>query len=94
MDNYFRTLDSEYCFPIQSHLDYMKENNIHQMTIYKARQVHGTGMFYCQAFGEIGEVGEGCGKACDLYKPRNGKSGICTHYRLPVEPSDLFTLIY
>lgn len=40
----------------------------------------GTGYFYCSEYDEVGEVGN-CGKRCDEYEPRNGKSGICKHHR-------------
>lgn len=37
--------------------------------------------FFCKILQEFGEIGE-CGKFCDLYEPRNKKSGCCESYSL------------
>lgn len=79
-DNYDEIFDEmiDVCCPIEGHLEYMKDNNIKQMTVYRAKRVVGSDYFYCKQLGEIGEKAEGgCGIFCGEYKPRNGKSGCC-----------------
>jgi hypothetical protein len=76
---YFQDYD-ENCYPIDYHLDYMKENNIKEMDVFKAERETGTGYFFCKEFMEIGETGESCGKMCEKYIPNNGKNGRCKHY--------------
>ena len=51
-----------------------------------------TDYFYCTEFDEVGESGH-CGKECDKYKPRNGKSGICVNHRRCYEPTDVLLTI-
>ena len=87
MKYYFRKND-ERCYTKEYHLDWMKDNELTEMEVYEAVPEHGTGMFTCAEFGEIGEVGEGCGKMCDMYQPRNGKNGICKSYRTPYGQTD------
>lgn len=38
---------------------------------------YNNGLFYFKEFGTTGEVGEGCGKSCKIYEPRNGINGRC-----------------
>jgi hypothetical protein len=42
---------------------------------------------------EVGEVGEGCGKFCQQYKPLNGKNGRCKHYGYVYEQTDKVKLL-
>ena len=35
--------------------------------------------FFCRAVDQVGEKGE-CGNHCNVYEPRNGKSGCCKSY--------------
>ena len=79
MEKYYFQKDAEMCYTLQYHLDFMKENEIKEMEVFEAEIERGTGFFYCREFMQIGEIGEGCGKSCDKYSPRNGKSGICKH---------------
>ena len=38
--------------------------------------------FWCSKWNEVGERGDGdCGAECQYYQPRNGKNGICLHWR-------------
>ena len=72
--------DDEGCYTLNHHQEYMKDNFIDEMILFEAKRETGMGYFYCREYGEIGEVGEGCGKLCDGYKPNNGKNGRCKHY--------------
>jgi len=85
---YFKD-DDENCYGLQYHIDYMKENEIKEMKVFEAKPEHGTGMFFCKEYSEVGEVNGTCGKQCDLYQPRNGKSGICKHYGFVYEQTEI-----
>lgn len=76
------------CTTIKVHKEYMQENGIKEMEVFEAKAEHGTGYFWCSEFQAIGELGQGCGKFCINYQPRNGRTGICRHYRLPYEQTD------
>jgi len=78
MKLYFQK-DEEMAYSLQYHLDYMKENDIKEMEVFEAKIEYVKGFFFCKEFGSMGEVGEGCGKICIEYSPRNGKSGRCKH---------------
>ena len=60
-------------------ISYMKENDMKEAKVAVGKIERGTEFFFCKAKEEIGLSGC-CGKECDSYKPRNGKSGICRHY--------------
>ena len=79
MKLYFRQDEDEFCTTIEAHKEYMRENDITELTIYQAKRTTGTGYFWCTHFHEVGEVGEGCGKECEAYSPRNGKNGRCRY---------------
>ncbi len=74
---YFREYDED-CYSIESHIAYMRENGIETMTVFEAAIERDSGYFYCKHFFEVGEKGN-CGRICEAYAPRNGKSGICKH---------------
>lgn len=74
---YFRK-DEIFCYTIENHLQYMRENHIEEMVVLLAKRVTNSDYFFCKHFNEIGEKSEGgCGKICKVYSPRNGKSGAC-----------------
>ena len=85
--------DDENCYNIQHHIDYMKENEIKEMKVFEAKPEHGTGMFFCKEYSEVGEVNGTCGKMCDKYMPRNGKSGICKYHGFVFEQTDKSKII-
>ncbi len=67
----------------------MKEDDIEKLTLYPAQIERKSPAFWCKFHDEISEKGQDhCGKECDGYSPRNGKSGICKHYRNPYIPRD------
>ena len=83
---YFLTPDASFCYDKKYFQDQMKEQGWNELKVIEAIQEKRTGFFYCKYFGEIGEVGEGCGKICTAYNPRNGKSGRCKHSSIPYSP--------
>lgn len=90
---YFRD-DDDICYDIESHLQYMIENNIEQMKVFLAKRVINSEYFYCNYFFEVGEKSEGgCGKICQAYIPRNGKSGACKFTGYVYERSDEYIIL-
>jgi len=86
---YFRPDDDEYCYTEEGIKEYMQENCIKEMNVYKAKRVTGEGVFYCKKFQEPGMAREACGKFdCESYIPNNGKRGRCKHYGYCYEPSN------
>jgi hypothetical protein len=75
---FFFRQDDDTCYTMETHLRYMKENHINAMDVYLAKRETGSDFFFCKHFDEVGEKAEGgCGKVCEAYQPRNGKSGAC-----------------
>lgn len=81
--------ESELCYPISVHKDIMRFDEISELEVFEAKRETGTGYFFCTEFLEVGEVGEGCGKQCDSYKPRNGKNGRCKHSGSTYEQTEI-----
>ena len=76
---YFESIDSEKCYTRNHFIELMKENKAESMEAIEANIQHGEDYVWCGMFGEIGMIGEECGKQCDKYDPRNGKNGRCKH---------------
>lgn len=85
--------DAEYCNPLKSHYEQMREEGITEKTVYEAEIMIGEPFYFCSFFGEVGEVGEGCGKDCSEYKPRNGKNGRCKFSKNCYTPNDKFKIL-
>ena len=82
----------ENCYTLDYHLQYMVDNHIKEMDVWLAKREVNAPYFFCKHFQESGERG-GCGKHCDAYSPRNGKSGVCKHFGYTYEQTDqCFTL--
>ena len=79
MSKYYFEHNAEYCYSKERHLEQMKENGEHTREVFEAKRETGQDYFFCKEFGEVGMVGESCGKQCSEYKPRNGKNGRCVH---------------
>ena len=88
MKYYFSDIDEERCYSLKHQKEMMEEDNILEMDIFEAKIDYSGGYFYCREFGEVGEVGESCGKFCDKYSPRNGKNGRCRHSTNCYIPTD------
>lgn len=94
MKYYFRKIDDERCYDVETILDMMQDemedNDLTKMTetVYEAEPIKDIDYFWCKEFDDVGEKGE-CGKdKCSSYEPRNGKNGICKHYAFCYQPSD------
>lgn len=76
---YFINPEDELCYTKDYILDYMLENDIKHLEVHEAVPIIGHDMGWCQEHVTIIDKGEGfCGKGCQFYNPRNGKSGICS----------------
>ena len=74
MKFYFETADSELCYT----LAYFKEYGLPEMELYEAIPSRVSGEGWCNEYECILEKGD-CGRFCDSYSPKNGKSGMCRH---------------
>ena len=79
-------LSEERCYTLEGIRVLMQDEGYKTLTVYPAKIEYGMPYFFCSFYGEIGGVGEGCGKLCDEYKPRNGKNGRCRHSKNCYEP--------
>jgi hypothetical protein len=92
---YFSGFNEEICYPIEWILNEMKERGLDVVEVYLAQRELGTNYFFCKAVWLVSEHGDGfgdCGKSCEIYEPRNGKSGCCKHRGFCYEPGVEFTL--
>lgn len=91
---FFFREDDDTCYTLQSQIDYMIENGITEMDLFLAEREINSSYFFCKHFEEVGDKSEClCGKFCDAYQPKNGKSGICKYYGHTYEKTDRrFTL--
>lgn len=87
---YFSTESAEddFCYNLDYWKEYMADNQLIQIELYKAVRSVGIGFFFCREYMGVFESGQSCGKLCDKYSPNNGKNGICRHYGYCYEPSD------
>ena len=77
---YFRKdREDEGCYSLSFLRNKMKDEELSELVLYEAKIERNSGYFWCREFQEVGEVGEGCGKECNKYSPRNGKSGRCRY---------------
>lgn len=76
-DRYDAGDDSILAYPADVHLEEILGSNVAERRLYRARRLKGTEFFWCTALQEVGLKGEGCGRQCDEYEPRNGKNGRC-----------------
>jgi len=75
---YFLGKDDEMCFTLQYHLDNAKSYGLTEVELFEAIPDKSKEYFWCKSFDEVTMSEDNmCGKHCDDYAPRNGKSGIC-----------------
>jgi len=83
---FYRTESGEKYYTLNKHVDDMREHELDELTLHEAeREIDGQYMWCSLHNGEIERkrynhyADTGCGKDCEDYKPRNGRSGICHH---------------
>ena len=73
---------SDYVLTMADVHDLMGENDIESIQVHEAVPMSMKSFFHCGWVDEPTEnEGDTCGRICDGYTPRNGKSGICKHKR-------------
>jgi len=78
---YFEDENSEICYTKKHFEIKMYEEDITEIEVFKAIPDKIKGIFWCKHYGFCGQTSESfCGKQCDNYAPRNGKSGCCKRY--------------
>lgn len=92
---FFSNLDDATCYMLQKHIQDMDDAMIDVLHLHEAKPVYNTDYFYCSHYQEIGDKAQGtCGKMCDHYAPRNGKSGRCKQCKNTYEQTEnTYTLI-
>ncbi len=91
---YFYPYDADECLPMDIQKDIMKSDGVTTRTMYKAKAIPTHVVAYCKEFDEVIAkdhpfiLFDGCGKSCDGYEPRNGKSGRCKHHSHCYEPGE------
>ena len=93
MKYYFENSESENSYPKEHFIELMEERGISKMRVLLAKIVRGEGYFFCQKYGEVGEMGESCGRLCGKYEPRNGKNGRCRFHAARYEPTDISVIL-
>ena len=86
MKHYFLNKDEEYCFTKEHYVRRMNEVGLTYIAVYEAKKVRDKELIFCKAVGEPAE--KNCGRQCEFYSPRNGKSGICKHDGMLFECTD------
>ena len=72
-------ISEETAYSLNPLLKVMANEGWTEMQAFEAVRDYGSGYTYCKKFAEILETGEHCGKQCEEYSPRNGRSGCCKH---------------
>ncbi len=75
---YYRSEFDEMCYTLDYHLSDAKDEGLTEIELFEAIPETVGGMFWCRAVQECTEEGY-CGKECEEYEPKNGKSGMCRH---------------
>lgn len=80
-------INDEQCFTLSALKEMAADEGLTEIRVYIAKPMIGGGLYWCKIHHECGEVSDGdCGKSCDQYSPRNGKSGRCRHSGWCYEP--------
>jgi hypothetical protein len=78
---YFENEDSEICYNKEYFINEMKENDLYEMEVIEAIRYKSGDTFWCKNDAIIiDESVLACGKQCNTYEPRNGKSGCCRYH--------------
>jgi hypothetical protein len=93
---FYKYSDSELCYSEKYFKDMMKNRGLKEMNVYAAVPEKIKGIFWCNEFSFSGDgTQDYCGKQCEKYNPRNGKSGCClNHSSILYSKGDSVTLSY
>lgn len=77
---YFKRPDDERCYELDSIIDDDEYEGLTEIKLWEAIPYKVIGVFWCHAVYEpTTDSDNPCGRHCDDYAPRNGRSGICKH---------------
>ena len=76
--------DSDVACSAEDMWEMFRDSDEQAVILWAAKSEYNTGFFYCAEYAQMGEVGEGCGKECFAYKPKNGVKGVCSHFKVPM----------
>lgn len=77
----YRRVNAEVLYDARTQTDMAEIDGETSFTAWEGVRMVGEGFGWCAEFNFHIEKGEGCGKLCEKYRPRNGKSGICMEWR-------------
>lgn len=71
----------ERCYPLSWHLKGARDEGDATITLLECQPVKEPGIGWCYQYEtHIEKSDQACGRECDKYAPRNGRTGICKHY--------------
>lgn len=78
---YFENEDAEICYTEDYWKDHMRMEGTAKIEVMQAVPDKIPGIFWCKNDAFCGDdSSQTCGKQCNAYAPRNGKSGCCKYY--------------
>ena len=73
-------LEEDFCYTLAKIKKEAQKKGLNKVEIFEAERETDSDAFFCNKYSEIMGKGFGyCGKECEFYQARNGKSGICKH---------------
>ena len=82
-------ISDEKCYSKSYLIDEMKERELLKIDVTLAIRELKSYYFYCRLnFEVMGKNDECCGKFCEDYRPRNGKSGCCKFWGFVYTPTN------
>ena len=76
-------------------IQYMIENELVELTAFKAKRIKVNDFFFCKKNGVVEKDNMTCGiKWCSMYSPKNGKSGCCKHVGNLYDKGEAVTFYY
>jgi hypothetical protein len=91
---YFSDFDEEMSYTLDNIIEEMKERELTECKVFEAIRELKTHYFFCKAVQECCDKIDDnpCGKNCNDYEPRNGKSGCCKHRGFCYIPGNEFKI--
>lgn len=75
---YFKSIDSEICYTLQSHIIEAKEEGLEEVTLFEAIETKVEGIVWCGLLDVSLEKSECNKKECDSYNSISGR-GVCSY---------------
>lgn len=85
--------DEVWCAYLSTIKTEMRDRELVEAKVFEAVKIkNDDGYIFCSSVFEWSERGD-CGKWCNDYTPRNGKTGCCRYLRQGYEPSEISKII-